>query len=86
MEKRVRFIAELGKQILFIDLPNCSAGEVEEIVRMVPDQVTRQPLRSVLLLVDFTAVSFDAEGIRAMKEGAVIRQALYQEIGMDRCK
>jgi hypothetical protein len=71
MDKRLRFIGELGKQILFVDLSNCSAGEVEEIVRMVPDQVTGQPLRSVLLLVDFTGASFDAEAIRAMKESAV---------------
>jgi hypothetical protein len=26
MDKRLRFIGELGKQILFVDLSNCSAG------------------------------------------------------------
>jgi hypothetical protein len=31
MDKRLRFIAELGKQILFIDLSNCSAGEVKRL-------------------------------------------------------
>lgn len=71
MDKRLRFISELGKQILFIDLSNCSAGEVEEIARMVPDFLTGQPLRSVLLLVDFTGAFFDAEAIRVMKESAV---------------
>jgi hypothetical protein len=36
VDKRLRFIGELGKQILFVDLSNCSAGEVEEIARTVP--------------------------------------------------
>src|ERR1700674_4219210 len=71
MDKRLRFISELGKQILFVDFSNCLAGDVEEIARMDPDFLTGQPLRSVLLLVDFTGASFDAEAIRVMKESAV---------------
>jgi hypothetical protein len=71
MDKCLRFIGEQGKQILFVDLSNCSAGEVEEIARTVPDFLTGQPLRSVLLLVDFTGASFDAGAMRIMKESAV---------------
>jgi len=71
MTERLRFISELGKRILFVDCSNCSAREVEEIARKVPDFVTIQPRSSVLLLVDFNGASFDREAIRTMKESAV---------------
>ena len=59
------------KQILLVDLSNCSALEVAKIVRAVPDYVTAQPRDSVLVLSDFTGASLDEEAIRAMKESAV---------------
>ena len=54
MEERIRFIDHQGKRILFVDLSNCPANEVEKIVRDVPDHTTVQPLSSVLVLTDFT--------------------------------
>ena len=71
MTNRVRFIAHHGKQILLIDLTNCTAAEVEKIIRAVPELVTTQLRGSVLILSDFTGASFDQEGLRAMKEAAV---------------
>jgi len=71
MTDRIRFIAHQGKQILLIDLSNCSAAEVENILRAVPDVVTTRPRGSVLILSDFTGASFDQESIRVMKESAV---------------
>jgi len=68
---RVRFIANQGKQILLLDLSNCSATEVEKIIRTVPDIVTTQPRGSVLILSDFTGASFDQDALRTMKEAAV---------------
>jgi hypothetical protein len=68
---RVRFIAYHGKQILLIDLSNCSAVEVETIIRAVPDLVTTQLRGSVLILSDFTGASFNQEALRTMKEAAV---------------
>jgi hypothetical protein len=53
---------------------------------MVPDHVTSQPLRSVLLPVDFTGASVDAEAIRAMNESAVFDKPYIKEIGVDRRK
>ena len=67
----IHFIHHQGKQVLPIDLSNCSASEVERIFRAVPETVTTRPRGSVLILSDFTGASFDLEGVRVMKETAV---------------
>jgi len=71
LPSRIRFISQNKKQILLVDLSNCSATEVEEIVRAVPAVVTDQPRDSVLVLSDFTGASFNKEAVLAMKESAV---------------
>jgi len=60
-----------GKRILLVDFSNCKAHEVEAITRKVPDYVTTQPLRSVLVLTDFAGASFDRDALLVMKETAV---------------
>jgi hypothetical protein len=71
MTDRLRFIAHQSKRILLVDLSHCSATEVEEIVRSVPDLVTTHPRGSVLILSDFRGASFDKDSMRVMKEVAV---------------
>lgn len=71
MEERIRFIDHQGKRILFVDLSNCPANEVEKIVRKVPDHITVQPLGSVLVLTNFAGTAFDRDALRAVKETAV---------------
>ena len=71
MHERIRFIDHHGKKILLVDLSNCSADEVEEIVRRVPDYITVQPRGSVLVLTDFSGAAFDRDALQAMKETAV---------------
>ena len=71
MAYRIRFITHQGKQILLVDLSNCSTVEVERIIRAVPEVVTTRPRSSVRILSDFTGALFDEEAIRAMKESAV---------------
>jgi len=71
MHERFRFIDHHGKRILLVELSNCSADEVEEIVRGVPDYITVQPRGSVLVLTDFSGAAFDRDALRAMKETAV---------------
>lgn len=71
MHERICLINHHGKQVLVIDLSNCSAVEVEKIVRAVPEFVTTRPRGSVLILSDFTGAWFDQEAVRAMKESAV---------------
>lgn len=68
---RIRFVFHNQKQILLVDLSNCSATEVEEVVRAVPAVVTAQPRDSVRILSDFSGASFTKETILAMKESAV---------------
>ena len=71
LSKRIQFITHNRKQILFVDLSKCSASDVEEIARQVPDHVMTQPRGSVLLLTDFTGASFDDEALRTMQASAV---------------
>jgi hypothetical protein len=58
MLDRVRFITHQGKQILLVDLSHCSAAEIEQVLRELPDIVTARPRGSVLIFSDFTAASF----------------------------
>ena len=71
MHERIQLIDHHGKQVLLVDLSNCSAAEVEEIARAVPEFVTTRPRGSVLILSDFTGASFNEETVRVMKESAV---------------
>jgi hypothetical protein len=71
MHERIQFISHQGKEILFVDVSRCSAAEVENIARMVPDIVTAKPRGSVRLLVDFTGASLDRAALRTIKETAV---------------
>jgi hypothetical protein len=76
---RARFITHQGKQILLVDLSNCSTVEVEHIVRALPELVTTRPRGSTLILSDFTGASFDPEAIRAMKETAFFDKAYIKK-------
>ena len=71
MPERIRSIREQGKEILLVDVSNCQPSEVETVARTVPSYVTARARGSVLLLVDFSGASVDAEAIRTMKESAV---------------
>ena len=70
-EERIRFFECEGKRILLVDLSKCTAREVEETTRRVPDVVTAEARGSVLILTNFQGSSFDAAALRAMKETAV---------------
>lgn len=71
MLERIRFIDHQGKRILLVDLSKCPPDEFEMLVRRVPEHVTVQRFGSVLVLTDFTAVVFDRDAVRAVKETAV---------------
>ena len=47
MTNRIRFIAHHGKQIVLVDLSECTAREVEQTIRGVPEVVTVLPRHSV---------------------------------------
>ncbi|HTR23245.1 MAG TPA: hypothetical protein VMI10_04630 [Terriglobales bacterium] len=69
--ERIRFITHKGMRILDVDMTRCSTAQVEEISRSLPDHVTKEPLASVRMLVDFTGAVFDDEAMRTMKETAI---------------
>jgi hypothetical protein len=71
---RIQFVVHKGKRILVVDFSRCSATEVAEVARAVPEVVTAQPRGSVLILCDFSGASFDDEAVRAMKETAVFNK------------
>jgi hypothetical protein len=71
MHERIRFIDHQRQRILLVDFSGCTADEVEEIARRVPDYVMAEPPGSVLVLTNFTNATFDRDAIRAMKETAV---------------
>ena len=67
----VRFVTHQGKQILFIDLTNCTAENVIERLPEVQRVVTAQPRNSVLTLSDLTGAQFSRAAVTRMKEVAV---------------
>ena len=71
MEDRIRFVEHKGKQVLLVDLSNCTSREVETMALLVPSYVTSEPRGSVLLLADFTGAEFDRIAIDRLKEAAV---------------
>jgi hypothetical protein len=68
---RVRFTTHRGKEILLVDLTNCSAEEVIELLSEVQRMVTAQPRNSVLALGDLTGAEFSRAAVIRMKEVAV---------------
>jgi hypothetical protein len=68
---RVRFLTHQGKQILFIDVTNCAAEEVIELLTEVQRIVTAQPPKSALTLSDLTGAQFSRAAVTRMKEVAV---------------
>lgn len=74
VHERIRFLHRDGKQILFVDLSNCNARAVEDIVRKIPDILASLPLGSALVLTDFTGASFDEDAVMALKETAVFNK------------
>ena len=71
MSNRVEFMTYQGKQILLIDVTDCSPEQVETTFRTVPDIVTTRPPRSMLILSDFTAASLNEHATQVVKETAV---------------
>src|SRR5439155_7464027 len=78
MSDRIRFITHEGKQILLVDLSNCSAAQADEICHMVPRFVTAQPKGSVLILGVFTGTKLDKMAFTTLKEATVFDRPLVK--------
>ncbi len=68
---RARWITHQGKQILFLDLTNCTAQEVIQSVNEVQHIVTTQPINSVRTLSDLNGAQFSRDAVTRIKEVAV---------------
>ena len=69
---RNEFITYQGKTILFEDFSNLSPGpEMFETIATAQQIVTRQPPKSVLVLLDATGVHFDADTLAAFKQSVL---------------
>lgn len=79
VEKKIDFIEHNGKQILIVDCFKCSAREMEEIARKIPDYVTTQDRQSILALIDFTETCFDRDTVWTMKESAVFNKSYVKK-------
>jgi hypothetical protein len=83
---RIQLITHCEKKILFVDLANCTAREVEKLVQAVPDYLSSLPHGSALLLSDLSGASFDDEAVRAMQQAAVFDKPFIKKtawIGAD---
>ncbi len=69
--ERIRYIEYAGKRVLLVDASGCTADQLLEYTRLVPQHVTKQPDHSVLLLGDFTGAQFTKETIERLKVATV---------------
>ena len=71
MEERIRFITHAGRQILLVDVSNCTPEQVTKLAQLVPAQIAAEPRGSVLLLADFTGSKFDKAAVESLKQATV---------------
>jgi hypothetical protein len=71
MEERIRFMNHKGKQVLLVDVTNCTTEEMIKLARIVPKYLADETGGSVLLLADFTGSRFDKAAVESLKEAAV---------------
>ena len=79
---RVRFITHQSKQILLVDLTDCNAEEVIELLTQVQRIVTTQPRNSVLTLCDLTGAQLIRAAVTRMKEVAVFDRPYVKRAAM----
>jgi hypothetical protein len=71
MEERIHFINHKGRDVLLVDVTNCTTEEMIKLARMVPKYLAPEPRGSVLLLADFTGSKFDKAAVASLKEATV---------------
>lgn len=71
MEERIQFVTYRGKQVLVVDISNCTPEQVTKLAQLVAAQIAGEPRDSVLLLADFTGSKFDKAAIESLKQATV---------------
>src|SRR5215471_21651129 len=72
MEERIRFITYKDRQVLLVDVTNCTAAEMIALAPLVPAHIASEPRGSVLLLADFTGSKFDKTAFESLKQAVVL--------------
>jgi hypothetical protein len=83
---RVGFIDHKGKQVLVVDLTNCTPDEVTAAADQVVRIVTAQPDNSVLLMADFAGAQISRDAATRLKEATTydrpyVRRAAWVHTG-----
>ncbi|HEV2698801.1 MAG TPA: hypothetical protein VGU90_12460 [Terriglobales bacterium] len=71
MEERIRTIRYKGREILLVDVSNCTSEQFSRIARLVPASTVTQAPGSVLLLADFTGAHIDKDALEILKQATV---------------
>jgi hypothetical protein len=69
-EDRIQLISHQGKQILTVDLSNCSAPRVDKILREAPEVVATYPLEATI-----TRLRAATAGQRLLHQGISIARS-----------
>jgi len=72
MEERIRYMTYKGRQVLLVDVTNCTAAEMIELALLVPAHLAAEPHGSILLLADFTGSKFDKTAFESLKQAVVL--------------
>ena len=71
MEERIRFITHRGRQVLLVDVSNCTSAEMIKLSQLLPTHLAVEPRGSVLLLADFSGSKFDKAAFESLKQATV---------------
>jgi hypothetical protein len=80
--QRIQHITHAGKQVLFVNMSNCSPAEGVAISDEVRAIVTEQPNNSVLILVDMTGAQMDKTAVDHMKAAAAYNRPYVKRSAM----
>lgn len=69
--ERIEFITHKGKQVLLVDVTQCTPQEVILLATATKNVVTAQAKGSVLLLADFTGAKLNKDALTRLKESTV---------------
>jgi hypothetical protein len=59
----IRFVTHQGQRILLLDFRETTPDQVAELSARVPEVITREPKGSVLVVADFSGVTFSRDAV-----------------------
>jgi hypothetical protein len=68
----IRFVTHRDQRILLLDFTETTPDQVADLSSRVPDVITREPKGSVLVVADFSGVTFNREIVERIKIATAI--------------